>query len=155
MNVMKTCETPSVEVERNSSMPLMVLTAASTLSVISVSISCGEAPGLVTVTVIVGRSILGNRSTPRPRNEKSPTTVIAIINIAANTGRRTHISASFCIIPLTLLPHDLCAIVKLIEITDGNRFPGIHSRYDSHRIALFLARLHYSQPRRVAFDHVS
>jgi hypothetical protein len=63
-NVMKTCETPSTEVERNSSMPLMVFTAPSTLSVISVSISCGEAPGLITVTVIVGRSILGKRSTP-------------------------------------------------------------------------------------------
>ena len=61
---MKTCETPSTEVERSSSMPLMVLTAPSTLSVISVSISCGDAPGLTTVTVIVGRSIFGNRSTP-------------------------------------------------------------------------------------------
>src|SRR5882672_3905268 len=50
--VIKTCETPSIEVERSSSIPLTVLTAPSTLSVISVSISCGEAPGLITVTVI-------------------------------------------------------------------------------------------------------
>jgi hypothetical protein len=56
---MKTCETPSTEVERSSSIPLIVLTAPSTLSVISVSISCGDAPGLTTVTVIVGRSIFG------------------------------------------------------------------------------------------------
>ncbi len=62
--VMKTCETPSTEVERSSSMPLMVLTAASTLSVTSVSISRGLAPGLTTVTVMVGRSIFGKRSTP-------------------------------------------------------------------------------------------
>ena len=69
---MKTCETPSTEVERSSSMPLMVLTAASTLSVISVSISRGLAPGLTTVTVIVGRSIFGKRSTPSDMNEKTP-----------------------------------------------------------------------------------
>src|SRR6185295_522069 len=98
MNVMKTCETPSVEVERNSSMPLMVLTTPSTLSVISVSISCGEAPGLITVTVMVGRSIFGNRSTPSDLYEKSPTTVRLKIIIVANTGRRTQISASFCIL---------------------------------------------------------
>ena len=42
---MMTCETPSDEVERSSSMPLMVLTASSILSVISVSISSGAAPG--------------------------------------------------------------------------------------------------------------
>ena len=95
--VIKTCETPSSEVERNSSMPLIVLTAPSTLSVISVSTSSGEAPGLMTVTVIVGRSIFGNRSTPRDRNEKMPTTVMLKISIVANTGRRTQISASFCI----------------------------------------------------------
>jgi hypothetical protein len=40
----KTNETPSADVERNSSM-LMVLTASSILSVISVSTSCGAAPG--------------------------------------------------------------------------------------------------------------
>ena len=40
---MKTCETPSTDVERSSSMPEIVLTAPSTWSVISVSISCGGA----------------------------------------------------------------------------------------------------------------
>ena len=44
-NVTTTCETPSVVIERSSSMPLMVLTASSTLSVISVSTSSGAAPG--------------------------------------------------------------------------------------------------------------
>jgi len=66
--------------------------------VISVSISCGDAPGFVTVTVMVGRSIFGKRSTPREKNEKMPTTVSDRINIVANTGRRTQISASFCIV---------------------------------------------------------
>ena len=37
---------PSDEIERSSSMPLMVLTASSILSVISVSICSGAAPGL-------------------------------------------------------------------------------------------------------------
>jgi len=42
---MKTCDTPSDEIERSSSMPLIVLTAPSILSVISVSTSSGAAPG--------------------------------------------------------------------------------------------------------------
>ena len=42
---MMTCEMPSDEIERSSSMPLMVLTASSILSVISVSICSGAAPG--------------------------------------------------------------------------------------------------------------
>src|SRR5881275_3157214 len=113
-NVMKTCETPSTEVERNSSMPLMVLTAASTLSVTSVSISRGLAPGLTTVTVMVGRSIFGKRSTPNVVTEKSPTTVSDRINIVANTGRRTQISANFCMsqAPLvkTIGVNSLCAL---------------------------------------------
>ena len=41
-----TCDTPSDEIERSSSMPLMVLTASSILSVTSVSICSGAAPGL-------------------------------------------------------------------------------------------------------------
>ena len=63
MNVMKTCETPSVEIERSSSMPLMVLTASSILSVSSVSTSSGAAPGSVVMTETIGRSTFGKRST--------------------------------------------------------------------------------------------
>ena len=100
MNVMKTWHTPSTEVERSSSIPLIVLTAPSTLSVISVSISCGDAPGFTTVTVIVGRSIFGNRSTPSALKENRPTTVMLRMIMVANTGRRTQISASFCILLL-------------------------------------------------------
>ena len=44
-----TCETPSDETERSSSIPLMVLTASSILSVISVSICSGAAPGCTVV----------------------------------------------------------------------------------------------------------
>ncbi len=45
-------------------MPAMVLTARSILSVISVSISSGAAPDCRVVTVMIGKSTLGNRSTP-------------------------------------------------------------------------------------------
>ena len=56
-------------------MPLMVLTASSTFFVISVSTCSGEAPGLLTVTMTVGRSIFGRRSTPSPKKENPPITV--------------------------------------------------------------------------------
>ena len=59
-----TTEVPSDEVEISWSMPETVLTASSILSVISVSISSGEAPTRRVVMVIVGRSTLGKRSTP-------------------------------------------------------------------------------------------
>ena len=54
-----TCDTPSDEDERSSSMPLIVLTASSILSVTSVSICSGAAPGCTVVTRIVGRSTFG------------------------------------------------------------------------------------------------
>ncbi len=66
---MLTCETPSTELERSWSMPLIVLTAPSSALVISLSICSGDAPGLVTVTETVGRSMFGSRSTPSPMNE--------------------------------------------------------------------------------------
>ena len=59
-----TCDTPSDEAERSSSMPLIVLTAPSILSVISVSTSSGEAPGSRVMTMTAGKSIFGNWSTP-------------------------------------------------------------------------------------------
>ena len=71
-----TCETPSDEVERSSSMPLIVLTASSILSVISVSISSGAAPGRRVVTTTVGKSTFGKRSTPSCEVARTtPTTV--------------------------------------------------------------------------------
>src|SRR6266550_153844 len=170
----KTCETPSTDVERNSSMPLMVLTAPSTLSVISVSISCGDAPGLTTVIVIVGRSIFGNRSTPRDRKENRPTTVMLRMSMVANTGRRTQISASFCmaypgsagILPalllrltrslprvvLYLLP-DCCPITQLIDIARSHHLVGRHPTLEFNQIALSLTRLHQALLGMAALDH--
>ena len=69
---MITCEMPSDETERSSSMPLMVLTASSILSVISVSICSGAAPGWTVVITTVGKSTFGKRSTPSCVNENAP-----------------------------------------------------------------------------------
>ena len=63
-NWMTTWLTPSADVLRSSSMPLMVFTAPSILSEISRSMSAGDAPGWMVVTTMTGNSILGNWSTP-------------------------------------------------------------------------------------------
>ena len=55
-----TCETPSDDVEVSVSIPLMVLTASSTLSVTSLSTCSGAAPGRRVVTTTVGKSTAGN-----------------------------------------------------------------------------------------------
>ncbi len=57
---MTTTDWPSTDVELSWSMPLIVFTAPSIGLVISVSICSGDAPGLETVTVTVGRSTFGN-----------------------------------------------------------------------------------------------
>jgi hypothetical protein len=55
-----TCETPSDDVDVSVSMPLMVLTASSILSVTSLSTCSGAAPGRRVVTRIAGKSTFGN-----------------------------------------------------------------------------------------------
>ncbi len=58
-NVIVTRELPSLDVERSSSMPATVLTAASTRSVTSVSMLSGVAPGLIVETETTGVSMRG------------------------------------------------------------------------------------------------
>ena len=70
--VAKTCDWPSMELERSSSRPAMVLTASSMVLVIWLSISSGEAPGRRVVMVMVGRSTLGKMSTPSCAKEARP-----------------------------------------------------------------------------------
>src|SRR5262245_39462629 len=108
-----TCEIPSDETERRSSMPLIVLTASSILSVISVSICSGAAPGWTVVTMTVGKSTFGKRSTPSLVNEKMPMTVSDRISTLAKTGRLTHRAASHCISHLAL---DLRAVVEFPDV---------------------------------------
>ena len=95
---MVTRDCPSVDVDRSSSIPATVLTAASMRSVTSASMLSGVAPGFVVLTDTTGVSIRGYRSTPSVNRLTPPTTTIAAMSIDANTGRRTQISASFCML---------------------------------------------------------
>src|ERR1700760_3674837 len=106
-------ERPVLEEERNSSMPVAVLTAPSRTSVTSVSISAGAAPVLVVVTETVGMSIFGKRSTPSVKNENPPMTVSTRLMTVAKTGRLTQISANFCITQNLDLQSELVADIAL------------------------------------------
>ena len=77
-----------------SSMPDTPLIACSIGSITDEEISSGLAPGSESVTLTVAGSALGNRSTPRSRNEKMPSTTSDMTSIVAKTGRRTQISDS-------------------------------------------------------------
>src|SRR5439155_10654353 len=92
-----TCEVPSDEIDCSSSTPLMVLTASSILSLMSVSISSGAAPTRRVVMVIVGMSTFGKRSTPSCWYANQPTTTRERMRTVAKTGRLTQSSASLCI----------------------------------------------------------
>ena len=72
-----------------SSIPDTPLIASSIGSTTDDDISSGLAPGRSRVTLTVAGSAFGNRSTPRPRNEKVPRTTRDITSIVAETGRRT------------------------------------------------------------------
>ena len=87
-------ETPSRLEELNSSMPSTVLMISSMGCVTPVSISSGEAPRKVVLTVMIGSSTLGICSTPNSRNANQPTTTNKTLSIVAKTGRRMHTSAS-------------------------------------------------------------
>src|SRR5262245_25175247 len=100
-------------------MPLMVLTASSTLSVTSVSTCSGAAPGRRVVTVTVGKSTCGSRSTPSWPKAKAPTTTSERMRTEANTGRRTQSSASHC---MTHLLHDDANTVGQLRDAAGGDF---------------------------------
>ena len=95
-NETTTCDTPSDEFDVSVSMPLMVLTASSILSVTSVSTCSGAAPGRRVVIATDGMSTFGKRSTPSRVNANRPTTTSERISTQAKTGRLTHSSASHC-----------------------------------------------------------
>src|SRR5262249_42025042 len=77
-----------------SSMPEMQLSVSSIGSTPEVAISPGLAPGSASEMFTVAGSARGNRSTPRSRNEKIPSTTSDITSIVAKTGRRTQSSES-------------------------------------------------------------
>ena len=86
-------ETPSMVVLLSSSMPWTVLMISSSGLVTLVSISSGDAPRSVVVTVTMGSSTFGNWSTPMLRNENQPSTTKNRLIIVAKTGREMQRSA--------------------------------------------------------------
>src|SRR6185369_17463435 len=58
-----------------------------------VSISSGDAPRKVVVTVTIGNSTFGNWSMPISRNENQPSTTRNRFSMSANTGRLMQRSA--------------------------------------------------------------
>ena len=97
-NCTVTCDTPSDEIDCNWSMPLMVLTASSILSVMSVSISSGAAPTRRVLMTMVGKSTFGKRSTPSCWYANQPTTTSDRTMTVAKIGRRTQSAASLCMV---------------------------------------------------------
>src|SRR2546427_4586839 len=86
-------ETPSMVVLLSSSIPWTVLMISSNGRVTLVSISSGDAPRRVVVTVTMGSSTFGNWSMPICRNENQPRTTRNRLIIVAKTGREMHRSA--------------------------------------------------------------
>src|SRR5438105_5911104 len=84
-------------------MPAIPLSAFSIGITTAGVISSGSAPGSFRLTVTVAGSAFGNRSTPRSRNEKMPSTTSDITSIVAKTGRRTQSSESDIAAPLCAL----------------------------------------------------
>src|SRR5215204_1182967 len=111
-------------------MPLMVLTASSTLSVTSLSTCSGAAPGRRVVTVTVGKSTVGSRSTPSWPKAKAPTTVSERMRTDAKTGRRTQSSASHCMEHLPGADGD--AVHELSEVRRRHLFAGPEAGGDLH-----------------------
>src|SRR3954469_19878338 len=137
-NAIITVETPSEDVERSSSIPLMVLTASSILSEISVSTSSGAAPGRRVITTTVGKSTLGKRSRPRRENENAPITVSARMRTLAKTGRLTDSAANHCMMTSTF---DLDAepVGELAAWIGGDLLAGLDARGELDAVAELFA----------------
>src|SRR5262245_53695764 len=86
--------------DRRVSTPLIELTASSIFCVTSDSTSCGAAPGRTVVTVTIGKSTFGKRSTPSCRRPAMPMTQTRRMRTVAKTGRLTLSFASHCIVHL-------------------------------------------------------
>src|SRR5678816_162119 len=94
-------------------MPAMPLRAFSIGMMTADVISSGDAPGSRSETLTWAGSALGKRSTPRSRNENTPSTTSDITSIVANTGRRTQSSDSILVFSLD---RDLHAVGQRIDL---------------------------------------
>src|SRR2546422_810152 len=134
-------------------MPEILLSASSSGSTADVTISSGLAPGSCTKTLTVAGSALGNRSTPRSRNEKMPSTTSDITSIVAKTGRRTHSSESDIAAPLRSLfasraarsRLDLCAVREVVDVGDHDRRAGGDAVDDLDALPEPVAELHFDR----------
>src|SRR5438132_7761676 len=159
--LMMTCEIPSDDADRSSSMPLIVLTASSILSVISVSICSGAAPGCTVVTSTVGKSTFGKRSTPSRVNENAPITVSERMRTVAKTGRLTQSSASHCIKHLhgdpervALLLGNLRSVGELRDVLRRDALTGLQALGNFHEIADSFTGRHDPLVHVIAADDV-
>src|SRR5262249_9977689 len=131
------CDTPSVVTLLNSSMPWIVLMISSSGFVTLVSISSGEAPLNVVVTVMIGSSTLGNWSIPMSLKENQPSTTRNRLIIVANTGRRIQRSARP--VPVRFGGAAAGLLCISLRLAEGERFalPVIHD----HRHPVGQSRL--------------
>src|ERR1700712_3570443 len=84
---MTTLDTPSSDCDEICLTPGTVFSASSIFLETSLSTDSGPAPGQFVVTVMIGRSTLGNSSIDRRRRAKAPRTTNATMIIVMNTGR--------------------------------------------------------------------
>src|SRR5215213_8197889 len=112
--------------------------------------SSGLAPGSDRATLTVAGSAFGKRSTPRSRNEKSPSTTSDITSIVAETGRRTQNSESTT---LPLPGHgDQLAVRQRVDIRDGHRLAFLDAGGDLDAIADPLANLELAHSEPIVLD---
>src|SRR3954462_1986132 len=152
---------PSLIRAEISSIPETPLIASSIGSITEDEISSGLAPGSDSETLTVAGSARGNRSTPRSRNEKMPSTTSDITSIVAKTGRRTQSSESMLFGLLPRLPGpgragparlDRLPVDQLVDVGHRHRIAGIDAADDLDAIAEPLADLQFLRRELVAGD---
>src|SRR4051794_458105 len=152
---------PSLIRAEISSIPETPLIASSIGSITDEEISSGLAPGSDSETLTVAGSARGNRSTPRSRNEKIPSTTSDITSIVAKTGRRTQSSDSMLFGLLAgLAGPDLVGIAgldrlpvhQLVDVGHRHRIAGVDAADDLDAIAEALADLQLLRRELVVGD---
>src|ERR1043165_7564104 len=117
-------------------MPAMPLSAFSIGMMTDDVISSGAAPGSRSATVTVAGSAFGNRSTPRSRNEKMPSTTSDMTSIVAKTGRLTQSSDNIGQVPGSRVPGSrvfvrLSGGLRPCRVRTGNGEPGTGNLFGS------------------------
>src|SRR6185295_10072092 len=132
LKVAITNEVPCPETDRSWSIPSTVLTTSSMRCETSASTSSGAAPGRFVRTLTVGRSTEGKRSTPNLKKPAAPTTTSDRTIMVANTGRRIHISASFCILKEVFGFWSLRPLIYHLNILPGLQISGLEDYFLSN-----------------------